>query len=183
MDTSSVGGDHGIAMRFRVVSSAAPGRAGGAPADAGCRGCSRRTVLRGIAVSAAGAIVGCAPGDPMQLDAGVPAPLCGESLCIDLAAPQNTALTAVDGSLIVAAPHDNIIIVRTSATAALAVSDICTHAGCGVSYDRTSRIFVCPCHGSRYSLAGAVLSGPASRPLARYTTQLDPSANQLTILL
>lgn len=183
MDTSSVGGDHGIAMRPRVVPSAAPGRLSGAPAGAGCGGCSRRAVLRGIAVSAAGAIVGCAPVDPIQLDAGMPAPLCGDSLCIDLAAPQNAALTAVDGSLIVAAPHDNIIIVRTSATAALAVSDICTHAGCGVSYDRTSRIFVCPCHGSRYSLAGAVLSGPASRPLARYTTQLDPSANQLTILL
>jgi Rieske Fe-S protein len=179
MDTSVVGGDHGLAMRLRVVPGSPDARA-----DAGCRGCSRRAVLRGIAASAAGVLVGCAAGEPRtQLDAGATASLCGSSLCIDLGDPENAALAAVDGSLVVAAPHDNIIIVRTSATAAQAVSDICTHAACGVRYDRASKIFVCPCHGSRYSLAGAVLTGPASRPLARYTTQLDPSANQLTILL
>ena len=63
------------------------------------------------------------------------------------------------------------------------MSDVCTHARCGVRYDHVNQIFNCPCHGSRYALTGAVLQGPATRALARYQTQLDLSANQLTIFL
>ncbi|MFI7708352.1 Rieske (2Fe-2S) protein [Nonomuraea sp. NPDC049480] len=46
-------------------------------------------------------------------------------------------------------------------------SAICTHQGCAVS--RVTRgTIVCPCHGSKFSATtGAVLNGPAKRPLAR----------------
>ena|ERR1044071_2866308 len=108
---------------------------------------------------------------------------CGTNLCLDLNDPKNAALTAVDGSLIVAAPRDSILLVRSSTTVVQAVSDICTHAGCGVRYDRVNKILSCPCHGSEYTLTGMVLRGPAFKPLAKYQTQLDASTNQLTILL
>ncbi|WP_022850883.1 ubiquinol-cytochrome c reductase iron-sulfur subunit [Limisalsivibrio acetivorans] len=47
-----------------------------------------------------------------------------------------------------------------------AVSLTCTHLGCTValSGDR----FVCPCHGSIFTLNGDVLKGPAQRPLDEY---------------
>ncbi|TMQ16095.1 MAG: Rieske (2Fe-2S) protein [Deltaproteobacteria bacterium] len=155
------------------------------PGDDGCQGCSRRTVLQGFAVTAATVLVGCPSPDGMEPDAdpGSTTMMCGNNLCVDLNDPKNAALTMVDGTLIVSAPRDQILIVRSSATAVQAVSDICTHAGCGVRYDRVNKILTCPCHGSRYSLTGAVLQGPATRPLAKYQTQLDGTANQLTIML
>jgi Rieske Fe-S protein len=42
----------------------------------------------------------------------------------------------------------------------------CTHRGCQVDPQGTR--LVCPCHGSEYDLDGAVLEGPAERPLRTY---------------
>lgn len=177
MDNNVVDGNDAD-MRLAVVPPA--------PTDAGCAGCSRRVLLQGFAVTAAAALVGCRTDDTvLQADAG-PGSIttaCGNNLCLDLGDPLNGALTQIDGSLVITAPSDRIIVVRTSDTATQAVSDICTHVGCGVRYDHTNRIFSCPCHGSKYALTGAVLQGPATRALARYQTQLDLSANQLTIFL
>lgn len=47
-----------------------------------------------------------------------------------------------------------------------ALSPICTHRGCTVEVQRER--LVCPCHGSTYDRAGAVLKGPAERALTRY---------------
>ena len=180
-----MGGNDDRAMQLRVVPAAST--------DEGCRGCSRRAVLHGLAWTAASALVGC-PSDDGSRDgtgpdagsdggSGATASACGANLCLDLDDPKNAALTAVDGSLVVAAPKDSIILVRSSATVVQALSDICTHAGCGVRYDHVNKILNCPCHGSQYTLTGMVLRGPAFRPLAKYQTQLDASTNQLTILL
>jgi cytochrome b6-f complex iron-sulfur subunit len=46
-----------------------------------------------------------------------------------------------------------------------ALSSVCTHLGCITRYQPDSRIIACPCHGSRFSLDGEVIGGPAPRPL------------------
>jgi glycine/D-amino acid oxidase-like deaminating enzyme/nitrite reductase/ring-hydroxylating ferredoxin subunit len=48
-----------------------------------------------------------------------------------------------------------------------AVSPTCTHMGCLVAFNRVEKAWECPCHGSRFGLDGAVLQGPATRPLTR----------------
>ena len=39
----------------------------------------------------------------------------------------------------------------------------CTHAGCALTGQ--GRQAVCPCHGSRFSIDGAAVRGPATQPL------------------
>jgi cytochrome b6-f complex iron-sulfur subunit len=46
-----------------------------------------------------------------------------------------------------------------------ALSSVCTHLGCITRYRPDEKTIACPCHGSRFDLAGEVLNGPAPRPL------------------
>lgn len=46
-----------------------------------------------------------------------------------------------------------------------AIVATCTHLGCTPRLEADG--FVCPCHGSRFTASGEVISGPAPRPLAR----------------
>jgi thiosulfate dehydrogenase (quinone) large subunit len=57
------------------------------------------------------------------------------------------------------------VLVRDTGGQLTAMSAVCTHAGCEVSYQ--SGQLVCPCHGSVFNArTGAVEQGPASQPLA-----------------
>lgn len=51
------------------------------------------------------------------------------------------------------------------------LSAICTHLKCKIDFDPDERRFVCPCHGSEFSLDGAVLTKPAKLPLPDYSDQ------------
>ena len=52
-----------------------------------------------------------------------------------------------------------------------AVLTRCMHRGCTV--EPTDGRLVCPCHGSEYTAAGAVLKGPTQRPLITYPVTTD----------
>ena len=44
-------------------------------------------------------------------------------------------------------------------------SPICPHLGCAYNWNNQKRLFICPCHGSVYTITGKVVAGPAPRPL------------------
>jgi len=67
----------------------------------------------------------------------------------------------------------NAWMVKTPGGEVVAFAPQCTHLGCAYHWDETRRNFMCPCHSSAFSLEGAVLSGPAPRPLDRYQVKLD----------
>ncbi len=86
-------------------------------------------------------------------------------------APKRTALLEVPRKDI---PADGALVFRESRVAVIrqgealyALDLTCTHLGCTVTV--TPKNIVCPCHGSQFALDGAVLTGPADRPLQRLT--------------
>ncbi|WP_243749124.1 (2Fe-2S)-binding protein [Mucilaginibacter agri] len=48
-----------------------------------------------------------------------------------------------------------------------ALSPVCTHAGCIVGWNSEEKSWDCPCHGARFDIDGKVLTGPATRNLAK----------------
>ncbi|MCC9310550.1 Rieske 2Fe-2S domain-containing protein [Kitasatospora sp. RB6PN24] len=81
----------------------------------------------------------------------------------------------VGGSATVTDPAtgDAVYIVQPKAGRYTGLSSICTHAGCTVDPPKGGQLS-CPCHGSRFDAAtGAVLTGPAVKPLPRYAVSKD----------
>jgi menaquinol-cytochrome c reductase iron-sulfur subunit len=48
----------------------------------------------------------------------------------------------------------------------------CSHLGCPVRWEASSKLFVCPCHGSVYYEDGIVAAGPAPFPLQRFRVRV-----------
>lgn len=144
-----------------------------------CSGCSRRDVLQGLGVAAVGALVvaaGC------EGEASLPTATssrCGAGRCLDLGDAANQELTAAGGAMLVDASDDTIMVIRISDTQVVALSAICTHAGCAMDYDASQHRLDCPCHDSQFSTDGKVLRGPAIRPLRVYSAML--ANNMITI--
>ncbi len=55
----------------------------------------------------------------------------------------------------------------------IALSPICTHLGCTVSFDERRDSFACPCHGGLYDRDGNVIGGPPPKPLKRHKIKLE----------
>lgn len=55
----------------------------------------------------------------------------------------------------------------------VALSAICTHLGCVVQWQEKTGELLCPCHGGRFSVDGAVLGGPPPRPLESLPVTID----------
>ncbi|HZP90199.1 MAG TPA: Rieske 2Fe-2S domain-containing protein [Actinomycetota bacterium] len=74
-------------------------------------------------------------------------------------------------------------LVRLGPDTVVAYSRVCTHAGCLVGYDSSSRILVCPCHGAEFDPAhGAeVIGGPAPAPLTPIKVAVDRQTGQVVI--
>lgn len=78
----------------------------------------------------------------------------------------------VGGSIAVTLNRKPVLLTQPKAGEVVAFSAVCTHQGCTVAPAKGE--FDCPCHGSRFnSTTGAVLGGPAPRPLEKITVTLD----------
>ncbi|ODS80471.1 MAG: hypothetical protein ABS46_14090 [Cytophagaceae bacterium SCN 52-12] len=53
-----------------------------------------------------------------------------------------------------------------------AVEPVCPHLGCKVGWNSTEKSWDCPCHGSRFSYDGTLLTGPAVAGLRGYDVEV-----------
>ncbi|OGC06398.1 hypothetical protein A2V82_16175 [candidate division KSB1 bacterium RBG_16_48_16] len=94
---------------------------------------------------------------------------------------ENTELEQVGGFKTFRVNAEPIIVIHASENSFRTFTLVCTHQACTVSWQSSSRIFQCPCHGSRYDSNGKVTQGPAPRALAEYMTTFDASQNIVTV--
>ena len=99
-----------------------------------------------------------------------------DELSIDLTDGKYASLLDTGGFYI----ESNVIIINTGAEY-IALSSVCTHSGCRVSYNHADGNLPCPCHGSIFSTVGAVVQGPADAPLTKYAVSQE--GDVLTIAL
>ncbi|HMQ77997.1 MAG TPA: ubiquinol-cytochrome c reductase iron-sulfur subunit [Ignavibacteria bacterium] len=98
----------------------------------------------------------------------------GDDVVVKLS--ENAALTKAGGSVKI---NDELMLIRSSETSFLAVRTICTHKGCDVELEGDK--FVCPCHGSEYTMDGKVTQGPAKTNLKTFETIFDSDKGTVTI--
>jgi cytochrome b6-f complex iron-sulfur subunit len=98
----------------------------------------------------------------------------GTKIEVDLSLPANAALNTAGGSVYVQS-----IVVLYTGTTYIALSSVCTHQQGTVGYNATSGNFVCPNHGSVFSVTGSVVTGPATSALDSYS--VSKTGNILTI--
>lgn len=84
---------------------------------------------------------------------------------------QKSELSLADISVgeggVVAINGKNFAAYKKSDTEFIILSSICTHAKCQITWNNQEKVWDCPCHGSKFSVEGMVVSGPAKKPLKR----------------
>ena len=135
------------------------------------------------AVCAGCSMVGCGSksGDPTPNDNGgnnngggnnQSGPLFSINLSNDLTAVGQS--TTSKGVILVRIGTGNTV------NAFTAVQLACTHEGTSINYSAAQNRFVCPNHGSQFNTSGAVLNGPASASLKKYTIEI--TGTTLTVI-
>jgi cytochrome b6-f complex iron-sulfur subunit len=104
---------------------------------------------------------------------------CGNGMCIDLGDAANKQLTNAGGAMLIDTASDTIMVVRVSDTQVIALSAICTHAGCAMDFNASQHVLDCPCHGSQFSTDGSVTRGPARQALRVYSVTM--ANNMITV--
>ena len=67
----------------------------------------------------------------------------------------------------------SVYVIRGEGDKVNVLSNICTHLGCRVAWNKDSNQYLCPCHDARFGMNGEVVSGPPPRPLNTYETKIE----------
>jgi thiosulfate dehydrogenase [quinone] large subunit len=73
---------------------------------------------------------------------------------------------------------DPAVVVQPTTGTFVAFDAICPHEGCTVAYNTDAKLFICPCHGSRFNgETGGLVKGPAPHGLTPITIAEGPDGN------
>ena len=122
--------------------------------------CPRRQFLTRIGALAGAAVVLPALGGCETAEMHTAAPKQGAALQVALSDAKYQALGTVGASVEIEVDGQTGLLVRTSTDKFVALSSVCTHQGCIVSWNGASKSAKCPCHGAAFGPDGSVLNGP-----------------------
>ena len=139
----------------------------------------REFVVTGGAAAAV-VVTGCggggSPSGPNPVPTPAPTPTPANEVRVTLPAVGET----VPASGVVLRDPVPLAVTRLAPGQVVAVTRICTHEGCTVDLPTKSLgTLDCPCHGSRYTVTGQVVNGPAPRNLFSFPTRIE--GNQVVI--
>ena len=127
------------------------------------------------AICTGGCLASCSKSSSDGPGGGGPTPPSGVSFTVDL----NNEIKTVGDSVI----RNGVIVVRLGAGATAssftAVQVACTHEGTAINFNANQTRFICPNHGSQFTPEGAVLNGPASRDLKKFSISI--ASNTMTV--
>lgn len=133
----------------------------------------------GLAAACTGCLAACGKGDEATPGGSItppPPPPAAINFNMDL----NTDIKSVGDSK----TTSGVIVVRLAAGNALAsftaVQVACTHQGTSIEFKSAQGNFVCPNHFSVFSPSGAVITGPASAALKKYSIAIAGSVLTVT---
>jgi Rieske Fe-S protein len=122
-----------------------------------------------LAVVLGGSIL--APSFARRLESWIPAADVNE-LTDHEPVPVMVRSTRTDGYTQVVDRHV-VFLVKTGETSVVALSSVCTHLGCRVSWNADAEELRCPCHGGVFDRTGAVKAGPPPAPLATLPARIE----------
>lgn len=111
--------------------------------------------------------------------AGVVAGASGIDFTVDLTASSSAPLNNAAEGYIYNSTRD-VIVAKTAAGGYVALQAPCTHQGTAVYFSQGQSRFICPNHNAIFDVGGAVLSGPAPRPLKQYTVAQTGTTLRIT---
>jgi len=66
-----------------------------------------------------------------------------------------------------------VYVLRSADGQIQALSNVCTHLSCRVTWNAERNIYLCPCHDGHFARDGAIVSGPQPRPLDRFAFKIE----------
>ena len=140
------------------------------------RGVSRRGMLAGGLGAVAAAAAGVAVG--VSVDRVVNAPQPWPAMVPEGAGawlPVASVDSLAEGQALRFTANSVVGFVRRTTDGFAALSGACTHMGCFLDWNASARTYDCPCHGGRFTEAGAASpnSPVAYRPLPKLQTRVE----------
>ena len=155
-------------------------------------GLTRRSAVRAVGGGAVASALlgGCATTTEQATQAASSVASQAASAASSAGGAASSAVASAAGDLVKAAEIPvgggkvlsllKVVITQPSAGDYKAFSAICTHEGCPVT-DVEGGAIICPCHNSKFDITtGAVLSGPAKKPLPAKSVTVTADGLEVT---
>ncbi len=106
---------------------------------------------------------------------------------LPLGEPQQVVIRDIRRDAWTLHPNDvigRVWLVRRDGNQVDAFSTTCPHLGCSINFEKKEKLFICPCHGGTFNLAGQRVekpgtANPAPRGMDRLACQPDPANPEL----